>query len=147
MTPVRVLLTRLDPQLPAPSREHPGDAGWDLRTRIDVELAPGQRAMIPTGIAIAIPDGYVGLVHPRSGLALRSGFALVNSPGTIDAGYRGEIGVVGVNTDLRDTICLERGERIAQLLVQRVCDIEFIEVGQLPDSIRSSGGFGSSGTR
>jgi dUTP pyrophosphatase len=95
MNHVEVLLTRLDPSMPVPVREHPGDAGWDLRTRVDLELAPGERALIPTGIAIALPEGFVALVHPRSGLALRTGFTLVNSPGTIDAGYRGEIGVIG----------------------------------------------------
>lgn len=147
MTPVEVLLTRVDPSMPLPTRENPGDAGWDLRTRIDVELAPGQRALIPTGIAIALPVGYVALVHPRSGLALRNGFTLVNSPGTIDAGYRGEIGVIGANTDPVETVRLARGDRIAQLLVQQVQEIRFTEVAELPESVRSRGGFGSSGTR
>ena len=147
MNHVEVLLTRLDPTMPVPVREHPGDAGWDLRTRVDLELAPGERALIPTGIAIALPEGFVALVHPRSGLALRTGFTLVNSPGTIDAGYRGEIGVIGLNADPRESIHLSRGDRIAQLLVQRVCEIRFAEVERLPESVRSSGGFGSSGTR
>ena len=147
MKPVEVLLTRLDPSMPVPAREHPGDAGWDLRTRVDVELAPGERALIATGIAIALPEGFVALVHPRSGLALRTGFTLVNSPGTIDAGYRGEIKVIGMNTDPKEPIRLSRGDRIAQLLVQQVCEIRFTEVERLPESVRSAGGFGSSGTR
>lgn len=147
MKPVEVLLTRLDPSMPVPAREHPGDAGWDLRTRVDVELAPGERALIATGIAIALPEGFVALVHPRSGLALRTGFTLVNSPGTIDAGYRGEIKVIGMNTDAKEPIRLSRGDRIAQLLVQQVCEIRFTEVERLPESVRSAGGFGSSGTR
>lgn len=147
MNHVEVLLTRLDPSMPVPVREHPGDAGWDLRTRVDLELAPGERALIPTGIAIALPEGFVALVHPRSGLALRTGFTLVNSPGTIDAGYRGEIGVIGLNADPTEPIHLSRGDRIAQLLVQRMCEIRFTEVERLPESVRSTGGFGSSGTR
>lgn len=147
MTHVRVLMTRLDPEIPVPTREHPGDAGWDLRSRIDVRLEPGQRVVVPTGIALALPDGFVGLVHPRSGLAARHGFTLVNSPGTIDAGYRGEIAVIGMNTDQRDPIVIQRGERIAQLLVQRVCTLDIVEVDHLPESIRSAGGLGSTGTR
>lgn len=147
MKPVEVLLTRLDPSMPVPAREHPGDAGWDLRTRVDVELAPGERALIATGIAIALPEGFVAFVHPRSGLALRTGFTLVNSPGTIDAGYRGEIKVIGMNTDAKEPIRLTRSDRIAQLLVQQVCEIRFTEVERLPESVRSAGGFGSSGTR
>lgn len=143
---VDVLIRRLDPDLPAPSRENPGDAGWDLRSRIDVELAPGERTLIPTGIAIALPPDFVALIHPRSGLAARSGFTLVNSPGTVDAGYRGEISVIGVNTDPRQVIVITRGDRIAQLLVQKVERIGWIEVADLPGSARGSGGFGSSGS-
>lgn len=142
---VRVLLHRLDPQLPAPSRGNPGDAGWDLRARTSVVLGPGERGMIPTGIAIALPPRFVALIHPRSGLAARSGFTLVNSPGTVDAGYRGEICVIGLNTDSSTDVHIERGDRIAQLLVQRVEDIEWCEVSELPSSGRGSGGFGSSG--
>lgn len=147
MKPVPVLVQMLDEDLPVPSREHPGDAGWDLRSRIDLELLPGERALIPTGVAIALPDGYVGLVHPRSGLALRHGFTLVNSPGTIDAGYRGEISVIGLNTDVRETFAIHRGDRIGQLVVQQVSAIEPRPVSELPGSDRGSGGFGSSGTR
>lgn len=142
---VRVLIQRLDPQLPLPERGRPGDAGWDLRSRIDVRLEPGERALIPTGIALALPAGFVGLIHPRSGSALRSGFTLVNSPGTVDAGYRGEISVIGLNTDRSHAIEIARGDRIAQLLVQRFRTIEWCEVDELPGSWRGEGGFGSSG--
>lgn len=144
---VDVLLHRLDPDLPAPSRENPGDAGWDLRSRIDVELAPGERALIPTGLAIAMPPGYVALIHPRSGLAARSGFTLVNAPGTVDAGYRGEISVIGLNTDAERAVVIARGDRIAQLLVQQVASIRWVDVLELPGSSRGAGGFGSTGAR
>lgn len=144
---VDVLLHRLDPDLPAPSRENPGDAGWDLRSRIDVELAPGERAFIPTGVAIALPPGYVALIHPRSGLAARSGFTLVNAPGTVDAGYRGEISVIGLNTDPERAVVIARGDRIAQLLVQQVASIRWVDVLELPGSSRGVGGFGSTGAR
>jgi dUTP pyrophosphatase len=142
---VRVLLRRLDDGVPAPSYAHPGDAGADLVTAIDVDLAPGERAVVPTGTAIALPEGYAAFVHPRSGLAARSGLALVNSPGTIDSGYRGEIKVVVVNLDPREPIRLRRGDRVAQLVVQRVEQAEFVEVPDLPESVRSEGGFGSTG--
>lgn len=142
---VRVLLRRLDDGVPAPSYAHPGDAGADLVTAIDVDLAPGERAVVPTGTAIALPEGYAAFVHPRSGLAARSGLALVNSPGTIDSGYRGEIKVVIVNLDPREPIRLRRGDRVAQLVVQRVEQAEFVEVPELPESVRSEGGFGSTG--
>ena len=141
----RVLIQRLDPDLPLPSRGNPGDAGWDLFARRDAHLAPGERQMIPTGVAIALPPGFVGLVHPRSGLASRYGFTLVNSPGTIDAGYRGEICVIGVNTDPMIDVRLQRGDRVAQLIVQRVHEVEWHEVDELPGSHRGDGGFGSSG--
>jgi len=141
----RVLIQRLDPDLPPPRRGNPGDAGWDLFARHDVHLAPGERQMIPTGVAIALPPGFVGLVHPRSGLASRHGFTLVNSPGTIDAGYRGEICVIGVNTDPTIDVRLQRGDRVAQLIVQRVHEVEWHEVDELPGSHRGDGGFGSSG--
>ncbi len=142
-----VLVQRLDEHLPLPARENPGDAGWDLRSRVDIELAPGERAMIPTGLAIALPPGYVALVHPRSGLAARSGFTLVNAPGTIDAGYRGEISIIGLNTDRLVTCRIARGDRIAQLVVQQFAEITWQEVVQLPGSTRGTGGFGSSGER
>jgi dUTP pyrophosphatase len=144
-SPVDVLITRLDPDLPLPAYEHPGDAGLDLRARADVSLAPGERALVLTGIAIALPAGYVALVCPRSGLALRHGVGLVNSPGVIDAGYRGEIGVIVVNHDREATVALRRGDRIAQLVVQRVEAARLVEVADLPGSHRGEGGFGSTG--
>lgn len=142
---VPVLIQRLDPDLPIPTREHPGDAGWDLRSRIDVDIAPGGRVLIPTGLAIALPPGYVALVHPRSGLALRSGFTLVNAPGTIDAGYRGEISVIGANTDRDEHVSIARGDRIAQLIVQEFRSIQWVESAELPGTWRGQDGFGSSG--
>jgi dUTP pyrophosphatase len=144
-TPVEVLLHRLDPDLPVPACAHPGDAGADLRSAVDVELAPGERAMVPTGIAIALPLGYAAFVHPRSGLAARFGIGIVNAPGTVDAGYRGEIKVLLVNHDRAETVRLARGDRIAQLVVQRVEDVRFREVPQLPGSARGAGGYGSTG--
>ena len=143
-------VVRLDRDLPMPSRAHDGDAGVDLFSAHDVELAPGQRALVPTGIAVAIPHGMVGLVHPRSGLAARVGLSIVNSPGTIDAGYRGEIKVSLINLDPEEPIVLHRGDRIAQLLVQRVELPELVEVTSfdeagLADTSRGDGGHGSSG--
>ncbi|MDT7793602.1 MAG: dUTP pyrophosphatase [Mycobacterium sp.] len=143
-------VVRLDRDLPMPSRAHDGDAGVDLFSAHDVELAPGQRALVPTGIAVAIPHGMVGLVHPRSGLAARVGLSIVNSPGTIDAGYRGEIKVSLINLDPEKPIVLHRGDRIAQLLVQRVELPELVEVTSfdeagLADTSRGDGGHGSSG--
>ena len=143
-------VVRLDPDLPMPSRAHEGDAGVDLYSAIDVELGPGQRALVPTGIAVAIPHGMVGLIHPRSGLAARVGLSIVNSPGTVDAGYRGEIKVCLINHDPREEIVLRRGDRIAQLLLQRVElpdlveVVSFDEVG-LAGTSRGDGGHGSSG--
>jgi dUTP pyrophosphatase len=142
---LEVLVRRLDPELPLPAYARPGDAGADLVAAVDVELAPGERASVPTGVAIALPDGYAGFVHPRSGLAARHGVALVNAPGTIDAGYRGEIRVLLVNLDRRETVRLRRGDRIAQLVVQRVERAAFRAVDQLPESARGAGGFGSTG--
>lgn len=142
---VEVGLLRLDPELPPPSYAHPGDAGADLRAREDVVLQPGQRRLVPTGVAIALPDGFVGLVHPRSGLAARHGLTVVNAPGTVDAGYRGEIMVTLLNTDASEPIVLRRGDRIAQLVVQRVEHACFVELEALPDSVRGAGGFGSTG--
>ncbi len=143
--PVDVLVQRLDPNLPPPSYAHPGDAGADLVTAIDLELAPGERAIVPTGVAIALPEGYAAFVHPRSGLAARHGVTLVNAPGTIDSGYRGEIQVILLNTDERETLRLHRGDRIAQLVIQAVERAIFIEADDLPDSVRATGGFGSTG--
>jgi dUTP pyrophosphatase len=142
---VNVLLQRLDPELPPPSYAHEGDAGADLVAAVDVELAPGERTVVPTGTAIALPEGYAAFVHPRSGLAARCGVALVNSPGTIDAGYRGEIQVIVVNLDPREPVRFVRGDRIAQLVIQRVERARFVEVDELPDSLRAEGGFGSTG--
>ena len=142
---VEVLIQRLDPDLPPPAYAHPGDAGADLHAREDVELLPGERAVVPTGIAIALPDGYAAFVHPRSGLAARLGGTLVNAPGTIDAGYRGEIKVTLINTDTKNTVRLRRGDRIAQLVIQRVERARFHEVERLPGSARGENGFGSTG--
>ena len=143
--PVEVLVSRLDPDLPLPAYAHPGDAGADLLTTIDVSLAPGERGLVPTGIALALPEGYVALVHPRSGLAARFGVSIVNAPGTVDAGYRGEIKVLLVNLDPREPVRLGRGDRVAQLVVQRVEQARFVEVDRLPGSVRGDGGYGSTG--
>lgn len=138
-------LARLDPGLPLPERAHPGDAGLDLHTRADVTLEPGERALVPTGVAVALPPGTVGLLHPRSGLALRHGVGMVNAPGTVDEGYRGELKVVLVNLDPREPVTLRRGDRVAQLVVQRVEPLPVVEVDDVGDSPRGTGGFGSSG--
>ena len=140
-----VLITRLDPGVPLPAYAREGDAGADLVTAEDVELAPGERALVGTGIAIALPTGYAAFVHPRSGLAARHGVTLVNAPGTIDAGYRGEIRVILLNTDGARPVSLRRGDRIAQLVVQRVENVTFREVPALPGSARGENGFGSTG--
>lgn len=136
---------RLDQELPVPGYAHPGDAGLDLYARVEAKLEPGERAAVPTGVAVAVPPGCVGLVHPRSGLAARHGVGLVNAPGTVDAGYRGEIQVLLINHDPREPVTVGRGERIAQLIVQRVESAEVVEVAELPDSARGAGGFGSTG--
>lgn len=142
---VQVLVRRLDPELPLPVYALPGDAGADIVAATDVTLSPGERAVLPTGIAIALPPGYAAFVHPRSGLAARAGLGLVNAPGTIDAGYRGEIKVIVINHDSVAPITLHRGERIAQLVVQRVERADFVEVDELPSSARADGGHGSTG--
>ncbi len=144
MQPVQILIQRLDPDLPLPTHELPGDAGLDIYARLTLEIAPGERAIIPTGISIALPAGYVGLIHPRSGLAAKHGFTLVNSPGTIDSGYRGEIAVIGLNTGT-ETFAITRGDRIAQLVVVELPRVLIQEVNALPGSVRSDGGFGSTG--
>ena len=143
--PVDIQVRRLDPDLPLPAYAHPGDAGADLVAAEDVELAPGERRLVPTGIAIALPDGYVGLVHPRSGLAHRLGVTVLNAPGTVDAGYRGEILVNLVNHDPAATVRISRGDRIAQLLVQRVERAAFHVVDELPETVRGADGHGSTG--
>ena len=142
---MQVAVRRLDPDLPLPSYAHPGDAGADLCTAVDVRLGPGERALVPTGVAIALPDGYVALVHPRSGLAARHGLSIVNTPGTVDAGYRGEVKVLLINHDTTEAVELRRGDRGAQLVVQRCERAAFVEVGELPDSARGDGGYGSTG--
>lgn len=145
MPDLEIQVLRLDPDLPLPAYAHPGDAGADLVTTVDVVLAPGERMLVPTGVAIALPDGFVALVHPRSGLAARHGLSIVNTPGTVDAGYRGEIKVLLVNHDPREPIELRRGDRIAQLVVQRFERAAFVEVDRLPESARGAGGYGSTG--
>ena len=142
--PVELLIHRLDPDLPMPARELPGDAGFDLYARMDTTLNPGDRALIPTGVSIALPDGYVALVHPRSGLAIKHGFTLANAPGTIDAGYRGEISVIGLNAG-GEPLTLKRGDRVAQLVILELPAVTVVEVASLPGSVRSAGGFGSTG--
>lgn len=142
---VSIQIRRLDPDAPLPAYAHPGDAGADLCTMADVRLEPGERALVPTGISIALPQGYVGLVHPRSGLATRCGLSIVNTPGTVDSGYRGELKVTLVNLDRHDAIVLRRGDRIAQLVVQRVEQARFVVVDELPPSARGDGGHGSTG--
>jgi dUTP pyrophosphatase len=142
---VPVLIQRLDSGLPLPARAHPGDAGVDLFAAQAVTLPPGQRAVVATGVAIALPDGYAAFIHPRSGLAARHGVTIVNAPGTVDAGYRGEIKVTLLNTDPGQPVSFERGDRIAQLVVQRVACPVFHEVRSLPGSARGDGGFGSTG--
>jgi dUTP pyrophosphatase len=142
---VEVLVRRVDPDAPIPAYAHPGDGGADLVTTVDVVLAPGERALVPTGLAIALPDGFAAFVHPRSGLAARLGLSIVNTPGTIDAGYRGEVKVLLVNHDPTAHVRLRRGDRIAQLVVQQVERARFVEVDRLPGSDRGDGGYGSTG--
>lgn len=141
----RIAVRRLDPDVPLPAYAHPGDAGADLVTTVDVDLAPGERALVPTGLAIALPDGFVALIHPRSGLAARHGLSIVNTPGTVDAGYRGEIKVLLINHDRTEHVVLRRGDRVAQLVVQRCERAEFTAVDALPESVRGAGGYGSTG--
>ena len=144
---MRIEIQLLDPDIEIPNYAKPGDAGLDLRSRIDMSLEPGMRALVPTGLAIAIPEGYVGLVHPRSGLAIKNGISMVNTPGTIDSGYRGEIAVILINHDREETFEIKRGDRIAQLVIQQVEIAELVAVQELPTSQRGVGGFGSSGVR
>jgi dUTP pyrophosphatase len=140
-----VLVQQLDRDLPLPAYALPGDAGADIVTAVDITLAPGERAVLPTGIAIAVPDGFAAFVHPRSGLAARAGLGLVNAPGTIDAGYRGELKVIVINHDRSEPLHLARGERVAQLVLQRVERAQFRVVEELPASERGAGGHGSTG--
>ena len=128
MKGVEVLITRLDQSVPLPTYSKPGDAGADITTRVDVELKPGERALVPTGISIALPDGYVALVHPRSGLAIKHGVTMVNAPGTVDAGYRGELSCILINHDPTEPVTFKKGDRIAQLVIQKVERAVFTEV-------------------
>ena len=146
MSNLEVLITRIDPSVSMPTYAKIGDAGADLTTTIDFTLAPGERRLVPTGISIALPDGYVALVHPRSGLAIKHGVTLVNTPGTIDGGYRGEISCILINHDRNESISFLKGERIAQLIIQRVERADFVEVSELPASARGRDGFGSTGS-
>jgi dUTP pyrophosphatase len=143
--PMRVLVRRLDPGVPLPAYARPGDAGADLVSTTDVLIAPGERALVGTGLAIALPQGYAAFVHPRSGLALRAGLTMVNAPGTIDSGYRGEIQVNLLNTDRRSAVQVRRGDRIAQLVIQRVEHARFELAEMLPGSARGESGHGSTG--
>jgi dUTP pyrophosphatase len=142
---VRLVLKRLDPELPLPSYAHPGDAGMDLYSAISIDIAPGERALIPTGVALGIPEGFAGFVQPRSGLALRSGLSLVNTPGLIDSHYRGEVKLIAINLDPTTAVSIGRGDKIAQLVLQRVEHAEVAEVDELDETVRGEGGFGSSG--
>jgi len=142
-----VLIRRLDPDLPVPGQARPGDAGYDLYARTGCIVGPGERALVPTGVAIALPPGTAGFIHPRSGLAIRQGLTVANAPGTIDAGYRGEISVALVNLDRHDPVTIERGDRIAQLVITPILTVTWHEVEILPGSARADGGFGSSGVR
>lgn len=140
-----IAIRRIDPDIAPPAYAHEGDAGADLVTTVAVSIDPGERVLVPTGIAVAIPPGYAGFVHPRSGLASRRGLSIVNAPGTIDAGYRGEVKVSLVNLDRTETIALDRGDRIAQLVIQPVVRARFVEVAELPETVRGDGGYGSTG--
>lgn len=145
MIDLEVLVSTTSPDVPMPSYAHPGDAGADLTTRVDFTLAPGERLTVPTGVKIALPQGYVALVHPRSGLAAKHGVTIVNAPGTVDAGYRGEIAVTLINTDATSPVSFSVGDRIAQLVIQRVERAAFVQVESLPGSHRGESGFGSTG--
>ncbi len=141
-----VQIQRIDKGLPLPDYARAGDAGMDVYSTIDCTIAPGQRAIIPIGIAIALPEGFVCFAHPRSGLAAKNGISIVNSPGTIDSGYRGEIKIILINTDAKETFEVKRGDRIAQLVFQKFESARFFEVEVLPESQRGGGGFGSTGS-
>jgi len=142
-----LLIQQLDSELPLPRFAKPGDAGADLYARIDLILAPGERALMPTGIAIALPPGFAAFIHPRSGLAIRDGLSMVNAPGTIDASYRGEVQVILVNMDTKNSISIKRGDRVAQLVIQRVENVQIVPVDALPGTERGAGGFGSTGKK
>ena len=145
MKNLQVLITRLDESIPLPTYAKGGDAGADIVSRVDITLKPGERALVPTGISIALPDGYAAFVHPRSGLAIKHGVTMVNAPGTVDAGFRGELQCIMINHDPLESISFKKGDRIAQLVIQKVERAEFVEVKDLPGSGRGTGGFGSTG--
>ena len=145
MKNLQVLITRLDESIPLPTYAKGGDAGADIVSRVDITIMPGERALVPTGISIALPDGYAAFVHPRSGLAIKHGVTMVNAPGTVDAGFRGELQCIMINHDLLESITFKKGDRIAQLVIQKVERAEFVEVKDLPGSGRGTGGFGSTG--
>ena len=145
MKNLQVLITRLEESIPLPTYAKGGDAGADIVSRIDITLKPGERALVPTGISIALPDGYAAFVHPRSGLAIKHGVTMVNAPGTVDAGFRGELQCIMINHDRLESITFKKGDRIAQLVIQKVERAEFVEVKELPGSGRGTGGFGSTG--
>lgn len=147
MSMLNVNVKRLDPTVELPAYAYKGDAGLDLRANESVDIAPFERVLIPTGLAISIPDGYAGFVQPRSGMALKRGLTIANTPGLIDAHYRGELKVIAVNLDSQQTIHIERGERIAQLVIQQVPVVRLTEVDELDETDRGSGGFGSSGSK
>ncbi|MDO9556931.1 MAG: dUTP diphosphatase [Coriobacteriia bacterium] len=142
---MRLQIKRLDTGLPLPRYAHEGDAGLDLFAAEDVTLEPFRRALVPTGIAVAIPEGHAGFVQPRSGLAIKQGLGLVNAPGLIDSHYRGEIKVIAINLDPETPITITRGDKIAQLVIQQVACVELIEVSELDETARGEGGFGSTG--
>lgn len=145
MPDLDVSIVRLDRELPVPAYAHPGDAGADLYSAIDLRLLPHERALVPTGISLALPEGFVGLIHPRSGLAAKHGLSIVNTPGTVDAGYRGELKVLLINHDWVHPVTIKRGDRIAQLVIQRFERARFVELDALPESARGAGGYGSTG--
>ena len=145
MTNIEIEFTLIHELAQAPRYAHPGDAGADLVCIEDVKLAPGERALVATGLAIALPDGYVGLVHPRSGLAIKQGIGIVNTPGTIDSGYRGELKICLINLDANESVQLPAGSRIAQLVIQEVITATFTQVETLNETARSDDGFGSTG--
>ena len=142
---LQVLITRLDESVPLPRYAKPGDAGADICTPIDITIAPGERALVPTGLSIALPDGYAAFLHPRSGLAFKHGVSMVNTPGTVDAAFRGELQVILINHDLHESISFVTGDRIAQMVIQKVERADFVEVQSLPGTDRGVGGLGSTG--
>jgi len=142
---IKLAIKILDPGMPAPKYQHAGDAGLDLPSRVDLVLGPGERALVPTGLAVAIPEGYAGFVLPRSGLAIRNGITMVNAPGLIDSGYRGEVAIILLNTDKAEHFSIKRGDRIAQLVIQSVEAVSLDLVDELDATTRGGGGFGSTG--